>query len=287
MFWWQSGSHQTHYWAVQKLHKLVLIKTRRTSPFLGCRFVLLWFAPRSRACWTPLASQIILAFSHHSFGCYWLSFKLVKLKTELGTWRFLGWNGIPNHAVRGKKAALNDLGFAWNAHHKRPTWEESLGKLIEYKKQFGDCLVCTHRYEDDPALGRWIGHQRIKYKKRTTKDSRKKAALNDLGFVWTALHKPTDDDDDWRRWQWRRVSSDRHWFEVALSSLWSLLLDLISTHLSVHAIWHWCYSNHGSCRKLVETSCRRWYVLSYYRCCSVRALGKYSVCYCRLSLFDW
>jgi len=56
---------------------------------------------------------------------------------------------------------LNDIGFVWNSHEA--TWREKLLELIEYKKQYGNCLVPS-MFDQNIQLATWVKCQRRQYK---------------------------------------------------------------------------------------------------------------------------
>jgi hypothetical protein len=61
-------------------------------------------------------------------------------------------------------------------------WEDMFGKLVEYKKKHGTCLV-PNRYAADRQLGSWVSTQRRKYKDNSLSRERQER-LNELGFAW-------------------------------------------------------------------------------------------------------
>ena len=67
-------------------------------------------------------------------------------------------------------------------------WRDLFRQLCEYKVQFGDCLV-PKKYSANPKLGRWVDHQRSRYKDNTEEKSTSTTAehvraLNGIGFDW-------------------------------------------------------------------------------------------------------
>ena len=58
-------------------------------------------------------------------------------------------------------------------------WEFWFGLLLDYKAEFGDCLVPQKFVYQGANLGIWVSTQQ----KRKT-HPRKNQRLNDLGFVW-------------------------------------------------------------------------------------------------------
>ena len=87
--------------------------------------------------------------------------------------------------------ALDAVGFCWDTHEA--VWGERLRELLEYKVQFGDCIVPTN-FPANPKLGTWVHHQRRQYKKHKEGKSchitdERVRALEDIGFVWYPREK--------------------------------------------------------------------------------------------------
>jgi Helicase associated domain len=79
-----------------------------------------------------------------------------------------------------RKARLDELGFLWEL--KDPAWERRFIELRSYRQRFGDCKVPT-RWNENPELGKWVGHQRSRQKAGRLAPTRK-ARLDGLGFEW-------------------------------------------------------------------------------------------------------
>ena len=67
-------------------------------------------------------------------------------------------------------------------------WQDHFRQLCEFKVKFGHCLV-AQRYSANPKLGRWVDHQRSRYKDNTEEKSTSTTAehiraLNGIGFDW-------------------------------------------------------------------------------------------------------
>jgi hypothetical protein len=108
---------------------------------------------------------------------------------------------------------LTSWGFQWESHYKTPnrlnymSWEDRYQQLLDYKEEFGDCLV-PQAY---PDVGSWVHQQRIHYKrfvegKACVLNEDKIKKLKDAGFVFLTRHrsKPKgyddgNDDDDLRQ----------------------------------------------------------------------------------------
>jgi len=61
-------------------------------------------------------------------------------------------------------------------------WEEKFERLQEYQRRFGDTLVPA-RWAEDPALGRWVEHQREKHRNGTLTPGHRRR-LEKIGFLW-------------------------------------------------------------------------------------------------------
>jgi hypothetical protein len=132
-----------------------------------------------------------------------------------------------------KKASGNngDSGNAQQQQHRRQRvneaqWEEFYQRLVQYREQFGDCLV-PRKFQTDPKLATWVEGQRILWNKdirranaaaNTTSGSdgggvpdpappvddgkikrltaERKQKLDTLGFVWSLRSKRIDDHWD-------------------------------------------------------------------------------------------
>lgn len=92
---------------------------------------------------------------------------------------------------------LDDLDFDWGV----PGWDAMFEDLVKYSRTFGNCLVPTRDYVDNPAwiirLGRWVKEQRVEFKRlKEGKDTRmtqdRIRRLETLNFIWdgkTAIHE--------------------------------------------------------------------------------------------------
>jgi predicted helicase len=79
---------------------------------------------------------------------------------------------------------LNALGFVWDPYNAQ--WEERFKRLVDYKEEFGNCLVPQRFKFKDFNLGSWISNQRTKKEQLTPE---RLDRLNELGFVWDASKK--------------------------------------------------------------------------------------------------
>ena len=74
---------------------------------------------------------------------------------------------------------LIGLGFSWDPIQE--AWETNFQLLIEYKGEFGDCLVPKRYKKNGANLGTWVSTQRAA---RDTISSERKEQLNAVGFFW-------------------------------------------------------------------------------------------------------
>ena len=80
-----------------------------------------------------------------------------------------------------KRKLLDQIGFVWKI---KQDWDQWYKALVDYKKEFGNCLV-PKRYKtiDNLALGNWVVTQRSR---RQNIPSERRKILDDLGFIWEA-----------------------------------------------------------------------------------------------------
>ncbi|MCU7667753.1 Helicase associated domain protein [Bacillus thuringiensis] len=92
-------------------------------------------------------------------------------------------NYLKNNLSIEKIKKLESIGFVWNVLEK--TWDEMFEKLVEYKKNNGDCLVPAD-YSEDIKFAMWIGTQRKEYKNKKMSKLRIEK-LESIGFVWDVV----------------------------------------------------------------------------------------------------
>ena len=81
---------------------------------------------------------------------------------------------------------LEQLGFVWN--YREAQWEKMYQELASFKREHGHCNVP----KETSKLGRWVGVQRIAYKRnRLSKDRIER--LNKLGLAWNTLEAQWDE----------------------------------------------------------------------------------------------
>jgi hypothetical protein len=79
-----------------------------------------------------------------------------------------------------RKKLLENIGFIFD--FREELWIKNFNALIEYKKEFGDCLVPTKFINKKGLkLGLWVGRQRQRVKSISPE---RKKQLDDLSFVW-------------------------------------------------------------------------------------------------------
>jgi hypothetical protein len=84
-----------------------------------------------------------------------------------------------------KARELESLGIVWDLKESR--WIRGYESLCKFKTSFGHCLVPA-RYVDESGfkLGQWVTVTRNKAAKVPKK---KRALLDDIGFVWKARER--------------------------------------------------------------------------------------------------
>jgi hypothetical protein len=76
---------------------------------------------------------------------------------------------------------LNNLGFVWSVNNEQ--WEHGFEKLLEFKNQYGHCLVKIDEVFSGFHLGSWVARQRVpRIKRRLSTEQIER--LNQLQFVW-------------------------------------------------------------------------------------------------------
>ncbi len=83
---------------------------------------------------------------------------------------------------------LESISFIWNIDEAE--WEEMFNRLIAFKEINGHCNVSRDR-KNYESLGRWVVHQREKYRKGKLSNDRIKK-LNAIGFMWDTKSSTTD-----------------------------------------------------------------------------------------------
>jgi len=100
----------------------------------------------------------------------------------------LGKNtSMPIHRIK----MLEDIGFVWDSHQL--VWEKMFRGLLEYKEKHGDSEIPS-KYPANSVLATWATRQRSQYKlyvtgKKSSMTPERVAALEDIGFTWTATSR--------------------------------------------------------------------------------------------------
>ena len=80
---------------------------------------------------------------------------------------------------------LEELGLVWKTAEE--AFEKHFAALVNYKEEFESTIVPQKfKTQNGLALGVWVNHQRISYKKGTLKSEQIKR-LDEIGFVWNLL----------------------------------------------------------------------------------------------------
>jgi len=116
--------------------------------------------------------------------------------STLGKWvvrqRFL-YRQYPNRTVNSsltpeRISKLNKLSFPWTTRSEQ-LWHERVNDLIQYKKEYGDCMV-PRKYPPNEQLAAWVATQRKNYNRRkagkqTPLTVARIDELEGIGFVWS------------------------------------------------------------------------------------------------------
>ncbi|KAJ1456089.1 hypothetical protein M885DRAFT_406880, partial [Pelagophyceae sp. CCMP2097] len=105
---------------------------------------------------------------------------------KLGPWvTLMRWHYSVGKLCSFRTAMLNALGFVWKTNEG---WDNMFKALCAYREEFGHCIM-PEAYYITPAgkkLGRWVTAQRRAFYTFRLPEERK-ARLDSVGFVWTAL----------------------------------------------------------------------------------------------------
>jgi superfamily II DNA or RNA helicase len=85
---------------------------------------------------------------------------------------------LPKELVR----KLDELGFSWEAGIRKLSWDERFNELVEFKKEFGHCIV-PFRWSRNKSLSTWLNNQK-QYRKRGSLNDHQIKLLTDIGIVW-------------------------------------------------------------------------------------------------------
>jgi superfamily II DNA or RNA helicase len=109
---------------------------------------------------------------------------------ELGPW--VNW--LRQQFSKGKLSKeqisnLEDLGFEWDPLSAK--WEIMFNRLIQYKKEYGNCRV-VRELEEYKDLGVWVAMHRQAYKKNKIPRERI-SRLEEIGFEWDIYQSDWED----------------------------------------------------------------------------------------------
>lgn len=92
-------------------------------------------------------------------------------------------------------------------------WSERLKELLEYKAEYGDCLV-PQKFVHNQQLGSWVNKQRVEYKlmqegKRSSMTQERVEILERVGFVWSKnLSQPSWDNKFRELLEYKEIHGD-------------------------------------------------------------------------------
>jgi hypothetical protein len=110
---------------------------------------------------------------------------------SLGTWVDNQRTAHTKNNMRlDRKGLLDEIGFVWRVD-KDALWNKQYEKLVEFKRNNGNCLV-PRTYKEDASLGTWVNTQRQFHTKKTIRTDRKKL-LDEIGFAWKVYRSSTTD----------------------------------------------------------------------------------------------
>jgi hypothetical protein len=100
-----------------------------------------------------------------------------------------------------RKRILDEIGFTWKADDDgafKPDdkiWHHQYEKLVEFKQLNGHCRVPS-KYEQDMALGQWVGSQRTGHANGVMLSIRKDL-LDEIGFAWKGAGRYHNNNKIW------------------------------------------------------------------------------------------
>jgi uncharacterized protein YbgA (DUF1722 family) len=108
---------------------------------------------------------------------------------SLGEWVNRQRTFHKNDKIRlDRKRILDELGFAWKDEGVRDMndklWHQQYEKLVEFKRNYGHCMVPRRRNEEHKSLGEWVNTQRRNHNKNKMRPDRKEELLGKIGFAW-------------------------------------------------------------------------------------------------------
>jgi hypothetical protein len=109
-----------------------------------------------------------------------------------------------------QRTKLDQLGFLWkdsNQEKLNRHWNEVYQRLVDYKQSHGHCCV-PKDWEEDRPLSRWVGTQRVLYKRGLLPDYRTRQ-LEKLNFSFSIHGRSVVECDDL---MWNRHYKMLRWF---------------------------------------------------------------------------
>jgi hypothetical protein len=103
---------------------------------------------------------------------------------SLGKWVDNQRGGHAKNELRlDRKVLLDEIGLVWRVDYSA-RWNKQYGKLVEFKRKTGHCMV-PNRYQEDASLGVWVNTQRQFHANNKIRPDRK-GLLDEIGFAWKA-----------------------------------------------------------------------------------------------------
>ncbi len=135
--------------------------------------------------WEPLKKQWEQAFEHlvaykKQYGDCEVPKSCTQLGFKLGSW-VSSQRGNKEQLSPQQFNRLKELGFNFKTRQEK-AFEKGFDCLIEYKKEYGNCLVLKKFQYLDYQLGNWVKNQRSNKNSLTPEQV---SQLDDLGFVWS------------------------------------------------------------------------------------------------------
>ncbi len=94
--------------------------------------------------------------------------------------------------IFSRRMLLIQIGFSWSekdntlrSEYYDKKWEKKYRMLEAFYKKYGHTLV-VYEWTENPTLSRWVGDQRMNYKKKKLSDEKIKR-LDKLSFIWNPL----------------------------------------------------------------------------------------------------
>ena len=97
-----------------------------------------------------------------------------------------------NGSLRNERIQrLNEIGFVWDL--KEVAWTDNFQRLVEYKRQHGDCKV-PQKWPENVQLANWVNNQKLARALGKLSDERIRS-LDEIGLAWgEQRHTSTESD---------------------------------------------------------------------------------------------